>query len=124
VLLGFYLLLVVVHPAGMGWGDVKLAGLVGGVLAVPLWQAVLVGVFAAFLLGATVGVCDGGRARWAEGGPPVRTFMIAGVLLAVSRSRWWAGTATCSAERWPTTPWRLGNQAFNRAGGKHLLEIA
>jgi leader peptidase (prepilin peptidase)/N-methyltransferase len=32
-LFGFYLLLVLVYPAGMGWGDVKLAGLLVGVLA-------------------------------------------------------------------------------------------
>jgi leader peptidase (prepilin peptidase) / N-methyltransferase len=84
VLFGFYLLLVVVYPAGMGWGDVKLAGLVGGVLAFLSWQTYLVGVFAAFLLGAIVGVGvmavgRGGRKTALPFGP----FMIGGVLLAV-----------------------------------------
>jgi hypothetical protein len=38
-LFGFYLLLVLVYPAGMGWGAVKLAGLLGGVLAYLSWSA-------------------------------------------------------------------------------------
>ncbi|MEV6272293.1 prepilin peptidase [Kribbella sp. NPDC051936] len=84
VLFGFYLLLVVAYPAGMGWGDVKLSGLVGGVLAFLSWQTFLIGAFAAFLLGAVVGVAvmlagRGGRKTALPFGP----FMIGGVLLAV-----------------------------------------
>lgn len=84
VLFGFYLVLVLLYPAGMGWGDVKLSGLVGGVLAFLSWQAFFVGAFAAFVLGAIVGVAvlaagRGGRKTALPFGP----FMIGGVLLAV-----------------------------------------
>jgi len=39
----------------MGFGDVRLAGLVGGVLGYVSWSAVIVGGFGAFVLGAAVG---------------------------------------------------------------------
>ncbi len=55
-LFAFYLLLVLVYPAGMGWGDVKLAGVLGGALAYAGWSALLVGAFGGFLLGAVVAV--------------------------------------------------------------------
>jgi hypothetical protein len=48
--------LVLAYPAGMGWGDVKVTGLIGGVLAYLSWGALLVGAFAGFVLGAVVGV--------------------------------------------------------------------
>ncbi|TDO64044.1 leader peptidase (prepilin peptidase)/N-methyltransferase [Kribbella sp. VKM Ac-2571] len=84
VLFGFYLLLVVAYPAGMGWGDVKLSGLVGGVLAYLSWQALLVGAFAAFVLGAAVGLVAMGIGRGGrKTALPFGPFMIAGVLLAV-----------------------------------------
>jgi leader peptidase (prepilin peptidase)/N-methyltransferase len=83
-LFGFYLLLVLLYPAGMGWGDVKLAGLLGGVLAYLSWSALLIGAFGGFLLGAVVGVAviaagRGGRKTALPFGP----FMIAGALLAI-----------------------------------------
>lgn len=83
-LYGLYLLLVMVYPAGMGWGDVKLAGVLGLVLAYLSWTALLVGTFAGFLLGAVVGVVvlatgRGGRKTALPFGP----FMIAGALVAV-----------------------------------------
>ncbi|MFF0264208.1 prepilin peptidase [Kribbella sp. NPDC004536] len=84
MLFAFYMSLVLVYPAGMGWGDVKLAGLVGGVLAFLSWQAFFVGAFVAFVLGALVGIAvlalgRGGRKTALPFGP----FMIGGVLLAL-----------------------------------------
>jgi leader peptidase (prepilin peptidase)/N-methyltransferase len=55
-LYAFYFLLRVIRPGGMGGGDVKLAGLVGLYLGWISWSAVLVGAFAAFLIGGVVGV--------------------------------------------------------------------
>lgn len=56
VLLAFYLILVVAYPAGMGLGDVKLAGVLGLYLGWVGWPAVLLGAFAAFLLGGVYGM--------------------------------------------------------------------
>ncbi|MEO9103832.1 MAG: A24 family peptidase, partial [Terrimesophilobacter sp.] len=50
-LFGLYFLLVLAYPRGMGWGDVKLAGLLGLFLGFIGWQSVVVGAFGAFLLG-------------------------------------------------------------------------
>lgn len=47
----FYLVLALIYPAGMGFGDVKLAGVVGLFLAYLGWGPLIVGAFAAFLLG-------------------------------------------------------------------------
>src|SRR6266496_632306 len=55
-LFAFYRALVFVHPAGMGYGDVRLAGVLGGALAYLSWAVLLVGAFAGFLLGALVAV--------------------------------------------------------------------
>ena len=53
---GFYFLLAFVYPAGMGFGDVKLAGVLGAVLAWYGWAELVVGGFLGFLLGGVVGV--------------------------------------------------------------------
>ena len=81
-LLGFFLLLSL--TGGMGGGDVKLAGLLGGVLAYLSWWTLVIGAFGGFLLGAVVGVFvmatgRGGRKTALPFGP----FMIAAALLAV-----------------------------------------
>src|SRR5699024_10447667 len=40
-LFGFFLLLVLIYPAGMGWGDVKLAGVLGMMLGYLGWAALV-----------------------------------------------------------------------------------
>jgi leader peptidase (prepilin peptidase) / N-methyltransferase len=52
---GLFLLLWAVYPAGMGYGDVRLAGLLGIVLGYLGWGELVVGLLAAFLLGGVVG---------------------------------------------------------------------
>jgi leader peptidase (prepilin peptidase) / N-methyltransferase len=79
----FYLALAVAHPAGMGFGDVKLAGLVGGVLAYFSWSALLLGAFAALLLGAVYGAALIATRRGGRAAMPFGPFMVAGALLAV-----------------------------------------
>ncbi|MEL4320544.1 prepilin peptidase [Leifsonia sp. YIM 134122] len=50
-LFAFYFVLLLVYPRGMGFGDVKLAGVLGLYLAWIGWGPLVVGGFAAFLLG-------------------------------------------------------------------------
>jgi leader peptidase (prepilin peptidase)/N-methyltransferase len=87
VLFAFYLALVIVHPAGMGLGDVKLAGVIGAALGFISYPALLVGSFAAFLIGAAGGVVLL-LARRASGSTavPFGPSMILGALLAIFAS--------------------------------------
>lgn len=52
----FFFLMILVYPAGMGFGDVKLAPLIGMAMGFVGWPAVAVGAFAGFLIGAMVGL--------------------------------------------------------------------
>jgi leader peptidase (prepilin peptidase)/N-methyltransferase len=83
-LFGLYFLLAMVHPAGMGFGDVKLAGVLGAALAYLSYSALLVGAFAAFLLAALVGVVlIVSRRASRKTAIPFGPYMIAGSLLAI-----------------------------------------
>jgi leader peptidase (prepilin peptidase)/N-methyltransferase len=53
---GFFLVLALISPRGMGLGDVKLAPTLGLALGWLSWGTVAVGVFAAFLLGGLAGL--------------------------------------------------------------------
>jgi len=53
---GLYLVIAFVQPRGMGFGDVKLAGVLGMYLGWLGWGSLAVGAFAAFLLGGVWGV--------------------------------------------------------------------
>ncbi|MEI6364703.1 MAG: prepilin peptidase [Actinomycetes bacterium] len=83
-LYAFYFLLVLVKPAGMGWGDVKLAGVLGLYLGFLGWGSVVVGGFLGFALGGLVG---GGlmlaRRAGRKSKIPFGPFMLAGAFLAV-----------------------------------------
>lgn len=83
-LFAFYFVLAFIYPAGMGFGDVKLAGVLGLYLGWLGWGPVIVGGFLGFLLGAVIGIAimiagKGGRKTAIPFGP----FMLAGALLAV-----------------------------------------
>ena len=54
-LVGFYLVLALISPSGMGMGDVKAAAGLGTMLAWRGWSALIVGGFAGFLLAAVYG---------------------------------------------------------------------
>lgn len=84
-LFAFYLLLVLVYPAGMGWGDVKLAGVLGGVLAYVSWSALVVGAFAGFVFGAMVAVgVIATRRGTGKTALPFGPFMLLGVAAGIA----------------------------------------
>lgn len=86
VVLGFvYLALALAVPGGMGLGDVKLAGVLGFVLAYLGWGPLAVGSFGAFLLGGTFAIVllvvrRAGR----RSGIPFGPWMLAGAWLGIA----------------------------------------
>jgi leader peptidase (prepilin peptidase)/N-methyltransferase len=79
-----YFTLAFIYPAGMGFGDVKLALILGGVLAYLSWRAFAVGAFGGFLLGSLGGIAvlvsgRGNRKTAIPFGP----YMIAATVLAI-----------------------------------------
>jgi leader peptidase (prepilin peptidase)/N-methyltransferase len=80
----FYLVLRLIHPRGMGFGDVKLAGVLGLYLGWLGWAEVVVGAFLGFLLGGVVGILlilvrRAGRKSQLPFGP----YMLAGAFIAI-----------------------------------------
>ncbi|RJK96771.1 prepilin peptidase [Vallicoccus soli] len=84
LLFALYLLLAVAQPGGMGFGDVKLAGVLGLHLGWLGWGTLVVGGFLGFLLGGAVGLAlmAAGRAG-RRSAIPFGPSMLAGALLAV-----------------------------------------
>jgi leader peptidase (prepilin peptidase)/N-methyltransferase len=83
-LFALYFGAAVVYPAGMGFGDVKLAAPLGAAMAFVGWQALAVGGFSAFLLGAVgsgVLALRGRLGRKTE--VPFGPWMFAGALVGV-----------------------------------------
>lgn len=83
-LFGVYLVAALVKPGGMGLGDVKLAGVIGlflGFLGLP---QLLVGAFAAFVLGGlfSLGLLIARRAGWGSG-IPFGPWMLAGAWVGI-----------------------------------------
>jgi leader peptidase (prepilin peptidase) / N-methyltransferase len=83
-LFAFYFLLALIYPAGMGFGDVKLSGVLGIYLGWYSWGLAILATFVAFLLGAVVGVAVMVRTR--EGRRtkvPFGPFMLLGTFIAL-----------------------------------------
>lgn len=85
---GFYWLLWRFTP-GMGYGDVRLAGLVGMALGYFGWTPLLVGVYAGFLLGVLAWVPMRLFRLTQDRSYPFGPFMLLGVLVAVA----WTGVS-------------------------------
>lgn len=93
-----YFAMAWVYPAGMGFGDVKLAGLLGLYLGWLGWGVLMAGTFFGFLSGALVGVGlmvfgSAGRKTRIPFGP----FMLIGAWIAIlwgeTIADWYAGIA-------------------------------
>ncbi|WP_275106608.1 prepilin peptidase [Nocardioides caeni] len=84
ILGAFYFVVWFIAPGGMGFGDVKLAGIVGGMTAYLSWGTFLVGAFGAFLLGAAAGLMlmAGGRAG-RKTAVPFGPFMLLAALSSI-----------------------------------------
>lgn len=80
---GLYLLLWLVYPRGIGYGDVRLSGLLGLSLGHLGFTESLVGGYAGFLLGAIGGVVLARMKRTKGRHFPFGPFMVAGAFLAV-----------------------------------------
>lgn len=83
-LYAFYFILFVLYPHGMGFGDVKLAGVLGLYLGYLGWDVLAVGAFLGFLFGGLAGIAlmvarRAGRKSMIPFGP----FMVAGAIVAV-----------------------------------------
>jgi leader peptidase (prepilin peptidase)/N-methyltransferase len=83
-LFAFYFVLAFINPRGMGFGDVKLAGVLGLYLGWLGWGVLVLGAFAGFLVGGLYGIVlmlagRAGRKSQIPYGP----FMLAGALIAV-----------------------------------------
>ena len=86
---GAYLVLALIYPAGMGLGDVKLAGALGLALGFLGWAYVVVGVFIAFVLPLLL-------VRWRnrKDAIPFGPFMIVGAVAAVPVTGWLLSSPT------------------------------
>ncbi|SDK40216.1 A24 family peptidase [Arthrobacter sp. ok362] len=80
----FYFLLHAVYPPGMGFGDVKLAGVLGMYLGFLGWGHVMAGTFAAFVLGGlwSLGLLAARRGNL-QSAIPFGPFMLAGTAAAM-----------------------------------------
>jgi leader peptidase (prepilin peptidase)/N-methyltransferase len=91
-----YFVLMVVYPAGMGFGDVKLAGVLGLFLGWVGWGSLVVGWFAAFLLGGlfAIGLLVAGRANRKTGipfGPWLLLGAAVGIACGQAIAEWYVG---------------------------------
>ena len=83
-LYGLYFGLALVYPAGMGFGDVKLAGVLGLYLGWLGWGEVVIGGFLGFLFGGLVGgVLMAIRRAGRKSQIPFGPFMLLGAFAAI-----------------------------------------
>jgi leader peptidase (prepilin peptidase) / N-methyltransferase len=82
-LFAVYFALALAYPVGMGFGDVKLAGVIGAALGFLSYSALVVGAFAAFLIGACIATAMLlSHSATRKTAMPFGPFMVAGALVA------------------------------------------
>ncbi len=92
VLFAGYFLLALIYPEGMGFGDVKLAGVLGLYLGWLGWAEVAVGAFLGFLYGGLSGLSlIAARRATRKTALPFGPFMLLGALTAILAARPLAG---------------------------------
>jgi len=80
---GTFFLLWFVYPRGMGYGDVRLSGVLGIALGYLGWPALLTGVYAAFLVGGVGGLLLSLLRLVDRKAYPFGPFMLVGALVGV-----------------------------------------
>lgn len=80
---GTFLLLWLIYPRGMGYGDVRLSGILGIALGFLGWGQLLVGVYAGFLLGGVGGVLLSALRIVERKSYPFGPFMLLGALVGL-----------------------------------------
>lgn len=89
ILGGVYFALWFAYPKGMGFGDVKSAGMLGLALGAVGWGALAVGAIAGPLIGGIVGVAVVIRSQRARGvAIPYGPWLIAGAWLGILAGNW------------------------------------
>ncbi|MFN0156074.1 MAG: prepilin peptidase, partial [Gaiella sp.] len=78
---GFYLLLALAYPAGLGMGDVKLAAFLGAWLGRDVVVALILGSFLALIPAVFLVATQGAKAR--KMGIPFGPFLAAGGVIAL-----------------------------------------
>ncbi len=81
---GLFFVLWFVHPRGLGYGDVRLSGLLGIALGYLGWGPLLVGVYAGFLLGGVGGGLLSLLRIVERRAFPFGPFMLVGALLGIA----------------------------------------
>ncbi len=80
---GVFLLLWLVYPRGLGYGDVRLSGVLGIALGFVGWGALAVGLFAGFFLGGIGGALLSALRIVERKAYPFGPFMLVGALVGV-----------------------------------------
>jgi leader peptidase (prepilin peptidase)/N-methyltransferase len=79
-----YLIIALSSPGGIGYGDVKFAGVIGLFLGYLGWGALITGAFAAFILGGSFGLAlVASRKANRKSGIPFGPWMLAGAWVGV-----------------------------------------
>jgi leader peptidase (prepilin peptidase) / N-methyltransferase len=95
---GFFLVIALISPGGMGMGDVKLTGLIGLVLGALGLRYVAVAAGIAILLGGIAGLGALAAGRGRKGaipfGPSLAAGAIAAVLVGERLASWYLGSVT------------------------------
>lgn len=87
---GFYFVLWFINSGGLGYGDVRLSGIIGIVLGQLGWGELFAGVYSAFILGGVLGGILALAKVVDRRGVPFGPFMVAGALLGVVLGPWTA----------------------------------
>jgi leader peptidase (prepilin peptidase) / N-methyltransferase len=100
-LYAFYFALIFIYPAGMGFGDVKLAGLLGMYLGWFGWQYAVVGCFLGFVVGGVVGIGlmvagRAGRKTMIPFGPSMIVGAFLALAVAAPVASWYLSTSGLS----------------------------